>query len=246
MADPTAVATNATVLTAFTGLAGIIVAGYFGYKAKERERQLDGHSSVEVKRLDNAAFTETHLWEALKQRDETIKALGEQLSEKIDRLAKCEARIVLLEGWREEETPEPHFEKRVLLVDDYSDMLNMVVIMLRDEPYELQTTGSGRTALSLYEQAIKTGHPFDLLVLDIRMPDLDGIDVARAIRTQGDQTTRIIWLTANPEMSKERDAAGVVVRDYTTEFGVLDTIVKPCSPGDLQAKIRAALTARTP
>lgn len=240
MADSTNIANIASVLTGVTGLIGGIVAAYFGYRAKVGAQQVDGTTAVEVKRLDNAALNENHLWDYIKERDRQIAELTDELAGKTGQLARAEARIIVLEA-HVQENPDSAKPHRILLVDDYGDFTKMVCLMLREEPYEIQTAKSGRVALSLYEQAAATGHPFDLLVLDIRMPEMSGIDVAKAVRANGDDKTRIVWLTANPDLAIERDERNTVLRNYTQEYGVRDTIAKPIDPGDLKNRIRQAL-----
>src|SRR5207248_8933752 len=81
---------------------------------------------------------------------------------------------------------------RVLVVDDESRIVRVVRDYLEHSGFEVLTAGDGPSAL----RAARTGKP-DLLILDLALPGLDGLDVARAIRKEGELP--IIMLTARVE-----------------------------------------------
>jgi Response regulators consisting of a CheY-like receiver domain and a winged-helix DNA-binding domain len=113
----------------------------------------------------------------------------------------------------------------VLIVDDDPSLRQMIVDYLGD--YEIQVTAvaSGR------EIADVTAHQLiDLLILDLRMPGEDGMDIARRIRA--DSNIPIIMLTSRKE---EAD------RVMALELGADDYLTKPFSPRELLARIRALL-----
>ncbi|MBI3977255.1 MAG: response regulator transcription factor [Chloroflexi bacterium] len=114
---------------------------------------------------------------------------------------------------------------RLLVVDDEPAILTLLTSVLSREGYDVETASNGAQAIArLYER-----EP-DLVILDVRLPDLDGIAVCRTIR----QTSRvpIIMLTA---LRNEQDIVGGL------NAGADDYVTKPFSPGELVARIRAAL-----
>ena len=124
-------------------------------------------------------------------------------------------------------SPEPisSAATHVLIVDDDPSVREMVVDYLVD--YEMQVTAlaSGR------EIADVTAHEvIDLIILDLRLPGEDGMDIARRIRAESD--VPIIMLTARKE---EAD------RVMALELGADDYLTKPFSPRELLARIRALL-----
>jgi two-component system phosphate regulon response regulator OmpR len=79
------------------------------------------------------------------------------------------------------------------------------------------------------------GHAFDLIVLDLMLPDADGLDLCRSLRAEG-VATPIIMLTAKGDD---------VDRIVGLEIGADDYLPKPCNPRELLARIRAVLRRRT-
>jgi DNA-binding response OmpR family regulator len=117
---------------------------------------------------------------------------------------------------------------RVLVVEDDRDIADLVGRYLEKAGYEVETLGSGRDALASVLQ-----RPPDLLVLDIMLPHMDGLDVCRAVRAN-DKTAAvpIIMLTARSEESE---------RVVGLEIGADDYLAKPFSPSELVARVRALL-----
>jgi two-component system, OmpR family, KDP operon response regulator KdpE len=114
---------------------------------------------------------------------------------------------------------------KILIVDDEPSLLATMAPLLRSRGYEVTTASSGRAALD----AVAREKP-DLIVLDLGLPDLDGIDVCRAIREQS--MTAIVVLSA-------RGAEADKVRALDT--GADDYVTKPFGAEELTARIRAAL-----
>lgn len=113
----------------------------------------------------------------------------------------------------------------ILLVDDEPKIVRLVRAYLEQSGYRTLSAHSGREALDLY----KTESP-SLVILDLMLPDLDGMDVAREIRRT--QPTPIIMLTARTED---------VDRVAGLEIGADDYVVKPFNPRELLARVRAVL-----
>ncbi|MBN2139926.1 MAG: response regulator transcription factor [Desulfovibrionaceae bacterium] len=117
---------------------------------------------------------------------------------------------------------------KVLVVEDDADILNLLALNLRSEGYGVLTAESGETGLRL----ILTEKP-DLVLLDLMLPDISGVDVCRAVK--GNTDTRripVIMLTARGE---EAD------RITGFESGADDYVVKPFSPRELMLRIKAVL-----
>jgi two-component system alkaline phosphatase synthesis response regulator PhoP len=123
-------------------------------------------------------------------------------------------------------------KKKILVVDDEEDILELVRYNLSREGYEVICASSGEDGL----KAARNELP-DLIVLDLMLPGIDGLEVARILN--GNNTTKnipIIMLTAKGE---EADiVAGL-------ELGADDYITKPFSPRIMIARIRAVLRRKT-
>jgi two-component system response regulator MtrA len=114
---------------------------------------------------------------------------------------------------------------RVLIVDDDTALAEMLGIVLRSEGYEPFLCPDGESAMAAFRE-----HKPDLVLLDLMLPGLDGIDVCRAIRAESG--TPIVMLTA------KSDTIDIVVG---LESGADDYVVKPFKPKELVARIRARL-----
>lgn len=119
---------------------------------------------------------------------------------------------------------------RILLVEDEEKLARFVELELTHEGYQVEKAFDGRTGLELAEKG-----GFDLLLLDIMLPGLNGLEVLRRLRREGSGVP-VIMLTA-------RDA----VMDKVTglDMGADDYVTKPFSIEELLARIRAALRKQT-
>jgi DNA-binding response OmpR family regulator len=114
--------------------------------------------------------------------------------------------------------------RRILVVEDNIDLAGLLVMHLRDAGYAVQQTGDGRVALQLLAD-----DPADLVILDLMLPGLDGLDVCRRLRARADYLP-ILMLTAK---STELD------RVLGLEVGADDYVTKPFSIRELLARVRA-------
>ena len=117
---------------------------------------------------------------------------------------------------------------KILLVDDEPDILEFLSYNLKKEGYDVITAGNGKDAV----QAARTEQPH-LIILDVMMPDMDGIETCRLIREQKNlQDTLIAFLSARSE-------------DYTQiagfEVGADDYITKPVKPRVFISRVKALL-----
>ncbi len=121
-------------------------------------------------------------------------------------------------------------KRRILVVDDEQKISEMISDYLQAVDFEVATAGDGRAALS----EIESFQP-DLVVLDVMMPGLDGLDVIRKIRSEAQ--IPVIMLTARA--SEQDKLIGL-------ELGADDYITKPFSMKELAARIRAVLRRSQP
>jgi len=113
----------------------------------------------------------------------------------------------------------------ILVVDDEPRIVQLVRDYLEHGGFTVLTASDGQAAL----RTARTGRP-DLVVLDLSLPGLDGLDVARSLRREGE--VPIIMLTARTEESDK--LVGL-------ELGADDYMTKPFSPKELVARVRAVL-----
>ncbi|HET6953992.1 MAG TPA: response regulator transcription factor, partial [Acidimicrobiales bacterium] len=116
--------------------------------------------------------------------------------------------------------------ERLILVDDEDNLRSMLEAALRHNGFEVVSVGNGRAALDAVE-----GTRPDLVVLDVMLPDLDGFEVCRRLRTGGHHTP-VLFLTA-------KDSTEDRVRGLT--LGGDDYLVKPFSLEELVARVHAVL-----
>jgi len=119
------------------------------------------------------------------------------------------------------------------VVDDEEDLASAVAESLRREGYAVDVANSGQEAL---DRLII--NPYDLVLLDLTLPDIDGLEVCRTIRTDAmfEPTTRILMLTARDSI--EDRVAGL-------DEGADDYLVKPFALPELSARVRTLLRRET-
>ena len=115
--------------------------------------------------------------------------------------------------------------KRILVVDDDVKTVELVKLYLNRDGYRVLTAYDGVEALRLARE----GHP-DLIVLDLMLPGIDGLQVCRTLRQESD--VPIIMLTAKTTDQNKLTGLGLGADDYVT---------KPFSPRELAARVRAVL-----
>jgi two-component system OmpR family response regulator len=116
--------------------------------------------------------------------------------------------------------------QRVLVVDDEPSIVDAVATCLRYEGFEVDEASTGRGALA----AVADRRP-DLIVLDVMLPDLDGLEVTRRIRAEG-ATVPVLFLTARDAL--EDKLAGLAV-------GGDDYVTKPFALAEIVARVRVIL-----
>jgi len=118
---------------------------------------------------------------------------------------------------------------KILLCEDEPDIQRTLKNILKKRGYEVRTAKDGEEAINIAKKI----NP-DAILLDIRMPKVDGLEVAREVRKCNTQT-KIIFITAfqSPELSKE-----------AAKYNISDYLVKPASPGKILKAVEDALRAR--
>ena len=119
---------------------------------------------------------------------------------------------------------------RVLVVDDEPQILRALRINLRVRQYEVHTAASGADALT-----VAAAHPPDLVILDLGLPDMDGVDVIGGLR--GWNSAPIIVLSGRADSADKVKALDAGADDYVT---------KPFGIDELLARMRAAIRRATP
>ncbi|MGY2704340.1 response regulator [Nocardioides sp. HB32] len=119
---------------------------------------------------------------------------------------------------------------RVLVVDDEPQIVRALAINLRARGYEVSTAGDGGEAL-----LVAASHPPDVVILDLGLPDLDGVDVIAGIR--GWSSVPILVLSGRSDSVDKVDALDAGADDYVT---------KPFGMDELMARLRSLLRRTTP
>ena len=114
---------------------------------------------------------------------------------------------------------------KILIVDDEQNIVDLICAYLKKEEYQVITANDGEAALEMARQ-----HDPDLIILDIMLPKMDGLEVLSILRAESD--AYVIMLTAKTEEIDKIIGLSVGADDYVT---------KPFSPRELVARVRAAL-----
>lgn len=116
-------------------------------------------------------------------------------------------------------------KQNILLIDDDKNIREVVKLYLNKEGFDVTEAADGALGLDLF-----AGKPYDLVLLDIMMPAMSGMDVVKRIRTQSN--VPVIMLTAKGETFD---------KVLALELGADDYIVKPFDPKELVARVKAVI-----
>jgi DNA-binding NtrC family response regulator len=119
---------------------------------------------------------------------------------------------------------------QILVVDDEPDIRQLVQEILEDEGYSVQVAQDGETARLFYAQ-----HKPDLVLLDIWMPDIDGISLLKEWSASGNLESQVVIMSGHGTLETAVEA---------TRLGAFDFVQKPLSLAKLLATVRKALEAR--
>jgi CheY-like chemotaxis protein len=121
-------------------------------------------------------------------------------------------------------------EAYILLVEDNPMVQEVVLLALSRRPWQISTAGNGRDAVQKWQAG-----NFDLILMDLQMPDLDGLEATRQIRKREagrDKRVGIIGLTAH---------ASRAIQQECLDAGMNDVLVKPFESASLYAAIERCL-----
>ncbi len=122
---------------------------------------------------------------------------------------------------------------KILVVDDEPDALELIQYNLKTAGFDVVTAADGEEAL----KKARTTQP-ELIILDVMLPEVDGLEVCKTLRREPDTAgIPIIMLTAK---------AGEIDRVLGLELGADDYVTKPFSPRELVLRVKALLRRRTP
>ena len=121
---------------------------------------------------------------------------------------------------------EKGYSPHVLLVEDEPSVANSLKMILTEEGYGVDVAGTGSDALNAFK-----GNGFDLVVADLRLPDIDGMDVIKEIKGERPETNVVI-ITGYPSVSSAVESAKIGVSDY---------LRKPFTDDDFLAAVGEAL-----
>jgi DNA-binding response OmpR family regulator len=117
-------------------------------------------------------------------------------------------------------------EKKILIVDDDKSINAVFKMMLEEQGYTVNTASSGQEALSLADSS------FDLVILDIKLPDITGDEVAKVMKERR-MADNIVLMTGYPELGDCIDMLGI---------GIQEILLKPISPDEILRVAREALS----
>jgi DNA-binding response OmpR family regulator len=116
-------------------------------------------------------------------------------------------------------------KKKILLVDDDKEFVNLFTSIIESEGYIVEVAFSGQQALDKFKKSA-----FDLLILDIKLPDMNGDKVAKKVRDK-DKNIVIIIITGFPELQESIT---------TLDIGIHDILLKPISSSEILRSIKEA------
>jgi len=115
----------------------------------------------------------------------------------------------------------------ILVVDDEASVIEVIGLYLRREGYSVSSAKNGNEALDKLGNSLPA-----LIILDVMLPEVDGLEILRRLRARNNQEVPVILLTARGQE---------VDRIYGLELGADDYVVKPFSPAELVARVKAVL-----
>ena len=119
---------------------------------------------------------------------------------------------------------------RVLIIEDHKDIAEMLYDFFERRDYELDYASDGRMGFNLACQ-----NDYDIIILDLMLPEMDGLDVCRKLREESKIYTPILMLTARDTLQDKLIGLGVGADDY---------LVKPFEILELEARIKALMRRR--
>lgn len=115
----------------------------------------------------------------------------------------------------------------ILVVDDEASVVEVVSLYIKREGFDVRVARDGRSALTAIQERLPA-----LVVLDLMLPEIDGLEIMRRLRNNPETDIPVIMLTARQQ---ETD------RIYGLELGADDYVTKPFSPAELVSRVKAVL-----
>jgi type IV pilus assembly protein PilB len=178
------------------------------------------------------------IWQGQTTLEEAVRVLGEQTEEDVAESAAAAVNAIRREAPAPSLVPEAvrvsvaaaparSGKPRILITDDDAQMRRLIRAILERDGYEVTEAADGLDALDAVES-----HPFDLILLDIDMPRLNGLGVLEELRARVKTSgIPVIVLTARTDDTETR----------VLDLGAQDFLNKPVQPQSLQARVRAVL-----
>jgi len=115
----------------------------------------------------------------------------------------------------------------ILVVDDEASVVEVVSLYLQREGFDVRIARDGRTAINAIREQLPA-----LVVLDVMLPEIDGMEIMRRLRSDPTSNVPVIMLTARQQE---------IDRIYGLELGADDYVTKPFSPAELVSRVKAVL-----
>jgi two-component system copper resistance phosphate regulon response regulator CusR len=131
----------------------------------------------------------------------------------------------------------------ILVVEDEAKIASFLQKGLAEEGYHVQAVHDGRAGLDLALAGTANGHAWDLIVLDVMLPELDGFDVCRQLRAHGRQVP-IIFLTARDGVHDKVAGLDLGADDYLTKPFAFEEFLARCRSLLRKAQLRADTSLR--
>lgn len=122
---------------------------------------------------------------------------------------------------------ESEVDARVLVVDDYEEIRDLVRYLLERAGAEVETAGSGRTALEMVSEAEELDRSFDVIFMDVQMPDMDGYETTEKLREQGVKVPIVALTASATSLDFER----------CMDVGCTEHLAKPVDPEALVERV---------
>jgi DNA-binding response OmpR family regulator len=163
-------------------------------------------------------------FDEFKARVRSLLKLRQSIAER-DRL------VLQLQGMKQSLPTSPQKKSRILVVDDIPDNIFLIQMILDDEGYEVDIAESGKAALIKISQS-----PPDLLILDVMMPEIDGLEITRLIRQNTELYSMPILLMTAHDRSTVRSTMMTALDEGADDF-----ICKPVEFDELLSRVRLLL-----
>ena len=155
-----------------------------------------------------------------------LREIKDQLDEKKNQLSSVPA----LE-YKEQESPDLEKEPFVLLVEDEDKDAKLVATYLADAPYKLKRARNGKEAVSIIEKK-----KVDIILLDILLPDTDGFEICRRLKSSEE--------TENIQIIAVTNVTDLEEREKSMELGMDEYLIKPVNRQELRIRIKACLNRK--